>query len=187
MALTLDKINQLRKAKTNTVKYNGVEESRPYEKGALTKPNPLKIADEKLERIEKKTDRLLEKAKRIETKKEQGNYPSNTPQLPVNYQSTTTQNKRGVSGLIYQSMPSRKIPKQILNHIKQNIFYEKNECYSKIDSYELSVSTGKVARDLQLPIKRLAQDGWFEVIETSTSGYRLLKINPENYGLQEHE
>jgi hypothetical protein len=159
------------------------EEIRKGELKKLALENILEKEDARLEKIEAKTNKLLLKAEQINEPKLPISYPSLTTQLPVNCQSTTTQNKRSVSFLTFQSMPSRKIPRQILNHVRQNAFMNEGAWYSKIDSYELAMATGKSPRDLQLAVKRLFEEGWFRIIETSTSGYRILKIKPEEYGL----
>lgn len=154
------------------------------ERGALTTPiSKLEKLDKQLENVEIKTDKLLEKAKAIEDKKVPLGHQSPATQLPVKHPSATTQKERSVSFLTFQSMPSRKTPKQILNHILQNAFINEGNWFSKIDSYDLALAVGKSPRDLQLAVKRLSEEGWFQVIETSTSGYRILKINPEEYGL----
>ena len=188
MALSLEQIRKNKSEKKNVMNFNSSTESRPYEtiqKGQLTKPDSkIKKIDEKLEKIEKKTEKLLIKAKEQANKKLPLDYQSTTDQVPLAYQSTTTQVKRDVSFLTYQMLSARKLPKKILNHVRKNAFkIENDQWYSKIDSFELSDETQKPPRDLQLAVKRLQAEGWFTIIESSTSGYRKLKIEPENYGL----
>lgn len=181
MALTLDKINQLRKTKANTVKYNSTEESRPYHRGELKKPEPLKILDEKLEKIEKRTEFLIEKNKQAELKNQSKNGNKPTPVLPQESPiptQTLPHLKRDISKTTYMCMPDRKIPKQILKHIEKNIFKDGDDYFSKIDTYQLleEIFPKKSAHYISKSIHRLKEEGWFEILKSSSSGYRLVKI-----------
>lgn len=165
---------------------SGYTDEESVQKGPLkiiTKEELLSQKEQKLIKIENKTEKLIARAKKANKKAKPLNSHTTTTQKPLNYHSTTTQNKREVSYLTYQMMPSKKIPKQILNHVRKNAFKIQNEWYSKIDSFDLSDEIQKEPRELQLAVKRLHAEGWFLIIETSTSGYRRLKIQPETYGL----
>jgi len=178
------RLDELSDSYSNPDKKKESFNSEPVKKGELTKPeSKIERVDKQLKKIELKTDKLLEKAKAIEDNKLPLTNHSRTTQPPLKNQSFTTQKKRDVSFLTFQSMPSRKTPKQILNHVRENAFTSEGAWFSKIDSYDLATTVGKPPRDLQLAVKRLSEEGWFQIIETSTSGYRILKINPEEYGL----
>lgn len=185
MALTLEQINKNKQQKKNTLNLNSSEKPRPYEvkKGELTKPDPVKKLDEKLEKIEKKTNKLIEKHEKMLTTK--------TPQTSNKIHTNTTQAinkpKREASYFTYICMPPRKLPRKILDHVKDNAFHENGEWYSKIDSYELSAKVQMNSHQVSNTVRQLKIEGFFEVIESSTSGYRLLKINPETFGIKAQE
>lgn len=178
------RLDELSDAYSNPEKKKEGSNNEPVGKAELKKPiSKLEKLDKQLRNVEIKTDKLLEKAKNIEDRRSARNNQSTTTQSPVKSHSAATQIRRSVSFLTFQSMPSRKTPKQILSHIRQNAFINEGNWFSKIDSYDLALAVGKPPRDLQLAVKRLCEEGWFQILETSTSGYRILKINPEEYGL----
>ena len=81
-------------------------------------------------------------------------------------------------------MPPRKLPRKILDHIKANAWAENGEWFSRIDSYELSLVAEINAHQIGNTVRQLKNEGFFEIIEHSTSGYRLLKINPIIFGIK---
>ena len=132
-----------------------------------------------LEKIEKKTEKLLKKAK------EAKDSPRTTRTQPTNNSSTTpVQSKREVSFMTLRMMPPRKTPRIILEHIKVNAFEENGDWFSTIDSYELSSLTNKTSDQNGTTVRRLRDQGWFEIIKADSGGFRLVTINPENYGLK---
>jgi hypothetical protein len=181
------RLDELSDAYSNPDKKKESFNNEPVAKGELKKPETkIEKVDRQLKKVEEKTDKLLEKAKASQEKIEANlpyNYQPTTPQVPVKHPIATIQNKRTVSFLTFQTMPARLAPRQILNHVRQYAFINEGVWYSKIDTFELTLLTGKSARDLQKPVRRLIEEGWFEIVETSTSGYRILKINPVEYGL----
>jgi AraC-like DNA-binding protein len=80
-------------------------------------------------------------------------------------------------------MSPKKIPKQILNYVKEKHFIHNGDFFSLIDSYELSQRTGKSAHHLATQISRMEEQGWFKIIKSSSGGHRTIQINPEIYGI----
>lgn len=164
-------------------------ENEPVKKGELKKPeSKLVKVDKQLERIEKKTDRLLTKGKSSTDKVEQLNtdsIPTSSIPQPDSIHTTTLHHSRlTASHFDYVSMSSKKLPKQILNHIKERAFFHDGECYSSIDTYELISKTNKKAHHLSTQISRMESQGWFQVIKSSSAGHRTIKIEPKHYGIQ---
>jgi hypothetical protein len=160
------------------------EKEEPTFKGELTKITPekaLEKKDNKLKKVEEHTFKLIEKHKERKLKSENPTQaitketPNTTPTLP--------NLKRDISRTTYQCMPERKTPKQILNHVMKNIFKEENQYFSKIDTYQLieELNPKKTAHYISKTIHRLRDEGWFEIIKSNSSGYRLLKIDIKNY------
>ena len=81
-------------------------------------------------------------------------------------------------------MPPRKLPRRILDHVKANAWTENGEWFSRIDSYELSLVAEINSHQIGNTVRQLKNEGFFEIVEHSTSGYRLLKINPIIFGIK---
>lgn len=187
MALTLEEIRKNKSQKRNTINFNSIEESRPFEttpKGQLTiitKEKRLEKLDEKLKKVEDRTYQLIERhnAKKLKAENTTQTITKETP----NTHLTLPNLKRDISKTTYLCMPERKIPKQILRHVEKNIFKENGEYFSKIDTYQLieELTPKKTAHYISKTIHRLRDEGWFEIIKSNSSGYRLLKIEIENF------
>lgn len=174
-------------------------------KGDLVKPDPLEKADKKLEAIEKKTQALLDKAEQRVKRKEFGAKPTivtDKSQLPtvkiddslsekisdtIHGPKTTAplqQTGYTASYFDYLSMPRKKLPKQILDYVKNKHFVFKGEDYSSMDTFELIELTKKSAHQLSNAIARLEDRGWFKVVQSSSAGHRTLKIDKELFGIK---
>lgn len=153
-------------------------------KSSIRKKNAQKKKiDNKIKSLtkkEKQTNQLLIKAKK---KKDRSKPDTTRKQLRYNSDTARVQNKRDVSFVALRMMPMRKSPRKILEYVKRNAYKENNDWFSIIDSYELSEITGKNADQNGTTIKRLKNQGWFEILKFDTRGSRLLKINPNNFGL----
>jgi len=148
-------------------------------RGELKKQeSPLKKLDKKLEKVEIKTDKILEKVARSREKSEE-----TSNRLAINSPQTHHKTKRAASYFTYICLPPKKLPRKILDHIKKNAFLENKEWFSKIDSYELKENTGINSHQASNTIRQLRDEGFFEILDYSTAGYRLLKINPETFNL----
>lgn len=149
-------------------------------KGQLTIPDSLiEKIDKQLAKVEERTDFLLNKA----TLKSSPNHAQTIPKpSPISTQSLPDL-KRDVSYVTYLCMPDRKVPKQILKHVEASIFEEDGKFFAIIDSYRLleEINPKKSAHFLSKTIHRLRDEGWFEIVISNSSGYRLLKIDIGNY------
>ena len=180
MALTLDKINQLRKARTSTVKYNSSEESRPFEsvkKGDLKNPNENKLQkiDQKLEKIEKHTEKLIEK----HSKSSANNNNVIIESSPSHNKKTHTATKKEPSYIEFLCLKG--IPGLIAKHISKTLYFDKtlgkNICIvdteELIKSYHKKVSANEIAN----AIWRMKASGWFEVLSSKNNGMRIISIS----------
>lgn len=164
-------------------------ENEPIQKGELTKPiSNIEKIDKQLEKIEKKTDRLIAKNKSIIDRVEQAKAPvldTTSIQQASNIHTTSLHHSRLIaSHFDFISMSPKKLPKQILNHIRDRAFFHNGECFSSIDTYELISKTHKKAHHLSTQISRMESQGWFLVIKSSSAGHRTIKIEPKFYGVQ---
>ena len=149
-------------------------------KGQLTIPDSLiEKIDKKLAKVEERTDFLLKKS----VAKSSPNHAQSIPQQSPNHTQTLPNLRRDVSHITYLCMPDRKVPKQILKHVEASIFEEDSLYFAIIDSYKLleEINPKKSAHFLSKTIHRLRDEGWFEIISSNSSGYRLLKIEISNY------
>ena len=186
-----ENLNNEQPSKMRDLRYVRGVENEPVKKGELTKPeSKLVKIDRQLEKIETKTSRLIERDKRQKDNREtrelaklSSNSTETVTSLSRNYTDTLQSPRCSVSFHDLLSMPSRKIPRQVLNYVKAHAYQINGEWFSAIDSYELSELTGKSAHHLSDAISILKRNGWFDVINSSTSGSRTLRINPEIYGL----
>lgn len=84
----------------------------------------------------------------------------------------------------YLSMPRKKLPKQILDYVKDKHFVFKGEDYSSMDTFELIELTKKSAHQLSNAVARLEERGWFKIVQSSSAGHRTLKIDKELFGIK---
>lgn len=143
-------------------------------------------AERKWAKIESKTGSLIAKAEKKNTKSIIGEANPSTRQVQGDDIPGTSrvQTKRTVSHTTFLCLPSRKAPRMILNQIKANAFNVDSAWYSRLDSFEAIEIIQKDSNHLRKAISRLKEEGWFEVLEASSSGYRLLKIDPAVFGLE---
>jgi hypothetical protein len=143
----------------------------------------LEKSVKKWKKLEDRTDRHIARQEtKIQKKKEN---PGTSQVQPNDIPGTTrVQNKRSASYSTMQCLPLRLTPRKILDHIKSNAFKSEENWFSRIDSFEIQDSIQKDSNHLRKAISRLKDEGWFEVVEASSAGYRLLKIDPINFGLE---
>jgi hypothetical protein len=148
-----------------------------------SKKEALENSEKRWKKLEDRTDRHMA---RQEAKAEKQNTNPGTSQVQPNDNPGTArvQNKRTASYTTLQCLPMRLVPRKILDHIKANAFQSEGDWFSRVDSFEIQDSLQKDSNHLRKAISRLKDEGWFEVIEASSSGYRLLKIDPKNFGLE---
>jgi hypothetical protein len=152
--------------------------------------SPVEKAERKWAKIESKTGSLIAKAEKKNTqnvarepnlKEIQG---TSQVQTSDNQGTFRVQTRRVASYITLLCLPPRKAPRMILNQIKANAFKVESIWYSRLDSFEAIEIIQKDSNHLRKAISRLKEEGWFEVVEASSSGYRLLKIDPVVYGLE---
>lgn len=183
------RLDELSDSYSNPDKKKESFNNEPVKKGELKKPaSQIEKIDKQLEKVEKKTDRLIAKSKSITDRAEQSSGDNNhtsSNQQPNNINTTTLRHSRlTASHFDFISMSPKKLPKQILNHIKDRAFFHNGECFSSIDTYELISKTHKKAHHLSTQISRMESQGWFMVIKSSSAGHRTIKIEPKHYGIQ---
>lgn len=152
--------------------------------------SPTEKADKKWAKVESRTEKLMAKAEKknainIAETHTTDQY-TGTDQVQDNDKTGTAhvQTKRSASYFTFLCLPSRKAPRMILNQVKANAFKVENEWYSRLDSFEAIEIIQKDSNHLRKAISRLKEEGWFKVLEASSSGYRLLKIDPSDFGLE---
>jgi hypothetical protein len=177
---TIEEVEELKKIQT-TPQSPIFRERLNIPRGELKKPiSSLEKLDNQLSKIEIKTSHLLEKVDNAsKTKSAQSHH-----KLSINSPQTSNKIKREASFYTYICMPPRKLPRKILDHVKANAWLENGDWYSRIDSYELSQMAEINAHQIGNTVRQLRNEGFFEIIEHSTSGYRLLKINPLIFGIK---
>jgi hypothetical protein len=163
-------------------------ENEPVKKGELKKPeSKIEKIDNQLAKVEKATDRLIAKSKsiadRAEQSKNDSNQTSSSHQPTSKATSTLRHSRLSASFFDYISMSPKKLPKQILNHVKDRYFFHDGQCFSSIDTYELVIKTNKKAHHLSTQISRMESQGWFQIIKSSSAGHRTILIDPEHYGI----
>lgn len=147
------------------------------------KKEALENFEKKWKKLEDRTDRHIA---RQEAKTHKKNEILGTSQVQPNDSPGTARvrNRRDASYTTLQCLPLRLVPRKILDHIRANAFQNEGHWFSRIDSFEIQDIIQKDSNHLRKAISRLKDEGWFEVIEASSAGYRLLKIDPKNFGLE---
>ena len=183
------RLDELSDAYSNPDKKKESLNDEPVKKGELKKPeSKIEKIDKQLEKVEKKTDRLIARSKSITDRVEQSNIDNihtSSNQQPDSKATSTLHHSRLIASFFdYISMSPKKLPKQILNHVKDRAFFHEGQCFSSIDTYELAVKTNKKAHHLSTQISRMESQGWFQIIKSSSAGHRTIKIEPKHYGIQ---
>lgn len=182
------RLDELSDAYSNPEKKQESFNNEPVKKGELRKPeSKIERLDKQLEKIENKTQFLLDKSKALESKKtskEVGDR-SRTGSVQIEDQSSTgrVRTRRIPSFLTLQCIPKRMISRGILDYIRQNAFLQNNQWHASIDTKEIVENLNSNTETIKKTISRLKEDGWFEVCDWNNNGYRTLKISPEIFGL----
>jgi vacuolar-type H+-ATPase subunit I/STV1 len=183
-----ENLNNEQPTKMRELRYVRGVENEPIKKGELKKPeSKIERIDKQLEKVEKKTDRLIAKNKSITERVEQPHDSlSNTAsiqQANAIHTSPLHHSRLLASYFDFISMSPKKLPKQILNHIRDRSFFHNGECFSSIDTYELISKTNKKAHHLSTQISRMESQGWFQIVKSSSAGHRTVQIDPKHYGI----
>lgn len=154
-------------------------------KGEPRKPiERLKKLDKKLEKVEIKTDHLIEKHKKQELKSAHINNKSK--QINTHQEQNRPIAKTKEASLI-EFYCLKGLPKLIINHIKEKAGHDDQlqKWISIIDTEELKLITNKTASHLSVQILRLEKQGWFEILKSSNAGVRVVEINPSIYSIKQ--
>lgn len=163
----------------------GIEKESNAEllKGELKKPvSPTEKLDTRMEKIEKRTDFLIEKSKKQELKSTQIKSKS--------IQINTDQEQNGrlaKEPSLLEFYCLKGLPKIILRHIQDKTSFDDNlqKWISIIDTEDLKSLTGKTASHLSVQILRLEKQGWFELLRSNNAGVRVIQINPEAFPVKQ--
>lgn len=163
-------------------------ENEPVKKGELKKPeSKIERIDRQLEKVESKTQLLLDKSKALEnnrkTKEVEDGSSTGSVRVADKSRTSRVQNKRHPSFFTLQCIPKRMISRGILDYIRQKAFCQNNQWHASIDTKEIVESLNSNTETIKKTISRLKEDGWFEVCDWNNNGYRTLKISPEIFGL----
>lgn len=186
----------------------GVEKEIPKKEAELPRgelkkqESAVEKLDARMEKIEKKTDVLLEKAQAREAKKlielEALNDKELMKSQKISKESiaqTYVDHSQGVAeSYVKRSLIKRRasyveflcmkgIKKQILISIREKAFQENGVWMSILDTNDIEKKTGSKANIIRDAIYRMKEEGWFEIIHSSYSGSRVLKIYPEHFKL----
>lgn len=184
----------------------GVEKEIPNKEAELPRgelkkqESAVEKLDARMEKIEKKTDVLLEKAQAREAKKllelealddkeltkSQKNSEESIAQTYVEHSQDIAEAyvkrsliKRRASYIEFLCMKG--IKKQILLSIQEKAFQENGVWMSILNTNDIEKKTGSKANIIRDAIYRMKEEGWFEIIHSSYSGSRVLKIFPEHF------
>jgi hypothetical protein len=149
-------------------------------KGELTKPDPIKKEIKRLDKVVEKTDRLLKKhSDRVARATAKSSKAVATPS------PKRSQIKRRASHMEYMCLKG--IKKAVLENIKKNSFKDEGTWKSIIDTEEIKEKINKTSNLIRDAIYRMKEEEWYEVIHSSQSGRRIVEINPNHYGIKEHD
>jgi hypothetical protein len=135
-------------------------------------------AEKKWAKIESKTEKLLIKAEKKNAKNIVEAYAEHSQNIAGAYVKRSLI-KRRASYIEFLCMKG--IKKQILLSVKEKAFQENGEWLSILDTDDIEKRTGSKANIIRDAIYRMKEEGWFEIIHSSYSGSRILKIYPEHF------
>lgn len=150
--------------------------------GEKTKPptnlEKAEAADKKWAKVESKTEKLLIRAEKKNARGIADSYVEHSPDVAETYVKRSLI-KRRASYVEFLCMKG--IKKQILLSIQEKAFQENGEWLSILDTDDIEKRTGSKANIIRDAIYRMKEEGWFEIIHSSYSGSRILKIFPEHF------
>lgn len=146
----------------------------------LTSLEKAEDADKKWAKIESKTEKLLVKAEKRNAKNVAEAYVNHSQHVAETYVKRSLI-KRRASYIEFLCMKG--IKKQILLSVQEKAFQENGEWLSILDTDDIEKRTGSKANIIRDAIYRMKEEGWFEIIHSSYSGSRILKIFPEHFKL----
>jgi pyruvate carboxylase len=173
----------------------GVEKETPDKKeevfrGEIKQPKSFsEKLDEQMKKVELKTQKLIDKAENQKVKSAQ--IKNKSKQIDTHQEhikSDQEQNLRKAKELtIIDYYCLRGLPKKILGYFQSSANFDEqlNQWIAVIDTEQLKILTGKTASHLSVQILRLEKQGWFQLIQSSNSGIRVIQINPQAFPINQ--
>ena len=166
----------------------GVEKEAPKKeievpRGELKKQeSPAQKLDMRMEKVEKRTEFLIEKAKNQKLRSAQ---VENKSQHVKTHQEHNGRGAKEPSLLEYYCLKG--LPKIILGHIREKASYDNKfqNWISIIDTEDLKSLTQKTASHLSVQLLRLEKQGWFQILQSNNAGVRVIQINPETFPVKQ--
>jgi hypothetical protein len=169
----------------------GVEKEAPDKKeevfrGEIKPPkSSSEKLDERMEKLEKKTQKIIDRAEIQRVKSAQ--IKNKSKQIDTDQEHIATDQEqfsrtaREPTLIDYYCL--RGLPKLILGYFQVNAKYDEHlkQWIAVVDTENLKTLTGKTASHLSVQILRLEKQGWFKLIQSSNSGLRVIKINPKSF------
>lgn len=157
----------------------GFDKSDKVEKGELKKPESrLQKLDKHLERVEKKTDNLIEKSQKKEAPQSIAEPTLNNSLNIAKASPNHSLKNNDASYMNFLLMTGLK--KLVLKHIQENMYEEDEQTYSVIDTEEIKKQTSSDSNIIRDTIYKLKKDDWFETVQQHYSK-RIIKISKINY------
>jgi hypothetical protein len=163
---------------TEEIRKNGPLPTVGEKTKPLTISEKAEVADKKWAKLESKTEKLLIKAEKNKAKSIAEAYVEHSSGIAESYVRRSLI-KRRASYVEFLCMKG--IKKQILVSVREKAFQENGEWLSILDTDDIEKRTGSKANIIRDAIYRMKEEGWFEIIHSSNSGSRILKIFPEHF------
>jgi len=159
----------------------GVEKEAPKKeivvpRGELKKQgSPAEKLDLRMEKVEKRTEFLIEKAKNQKARSAQ--VENKSLQIKTG-QEHFSRDARKPSLLEFYCLKG--LPKIILGHLQEKAVFDNQiqKWISIIDTEELKTLTKKTASHLSVQLLRLEKQGWFQILQSNNAGVRVIQTNP---------
>jgi hypothetical protein len=166
----------------------GVEKEAPEKeieapRGELKKQvSPAEKLDARMERVENRTNFLIEKAKKRKVKSAQ---VKNTSLHVETHQEQKGRQAKEPSLLEFYCLKG--LPKIILRHIQEKVSFDSNfqNWISIIDTEDLKSLTKKTASHLSVQLLRLEKQGWFRILQSNNAGVRVIQIKPDAFPIKQ--
>lgn len=146
-------------------------------KGELKKPNPIEKELSRLEKIEIKTDKLIQQS----ANRNENTVAKASPDHSLTVAKASSNRSLKINTASYVDFLIMKgIKKVILKEIEKNIFKENSEYFSFIDTEMIKKENNIPSNILRDAISKLKKENWFEPIKQHYTK-RLVKIEIQNY------
>jgi hypothetical protein len=162
----------------------GVEKEAPQkeieipEERLKKQKSPAEKLDVRMEKVEKRTEFLIEKAKNQKVRSAQ--VKNKSPHINTG-QEHFKRNAKEPSIVEFYCLKG--LPKIILGHLHAKSVFDNQiqKWISIIDTEELKKLTKKTASHLSVQLLRLEKQGWFKILQSNNAGVRVIQTNPNLY------